>query len=97
MNRNVKSQGFPLSEKADFISCLLKIQNLIKAPNGLRIDAAERTRSQPVLVLAQGKMLESAADWASERQANIAQPKRMSAGQSRQSGARCVGRLIIFI
>jgi len=33
-----------------------------------------------------------AADWASERQANIAQPKRMSAGQSHQSSARCVGR-----
>jgi len=36
------------------------------------------------------KML--AADWASERQANIAQPKRMSAGQSPASRARFVGR-----
>jgi hypothetical protein len=29
----------------------------------------------------------AAADWASERQANIAQPKRMSAGQSHTSTA----------
>jgi len=34
-----------------------------------------------------------AADWARELPANIAQPKRMSAGQSPASSARCVGRL----
>jgi hypothetical protein len=39
------------------------------------------------------KMLDAkrAADWASERQANIAQLKRMSAGQSPASSARFVG------
>ena len=36
----------------------------------------------------QGKVLENAADWASELQANIAQPKRVSAGQSPASSAR---------
>ena len=34
------------------------------------------------------------ADWASERQANIAQPKRVSAGQSPASSARFVRRVL---
>ena len=41
------------------------------------------------------KLLENAADWASERQANIAQPKRVSAGQSPASSARFVSPCII--
>jgi hypothetical protein len=41
------------------------------------------------------KMLENAADWASELLANIAQPKRMSAGQSPASSARFVGRCLM--
>jgi len=43
--------------------------------------------SLPKVALAQGKLLENAADRASELQANIAQPKRMSAGQSPASNA----------
>jgi len=39
------------------------------------------------------KLFEMAADRASELQANIAQPKRMSAGQSPALGASFVGHL----